>query len=384
MRKILIFFSDTGGGHRAAAEAIREAIQRRYADRYQVVLADGIVQAALPPFNLVPKLYLPTTKYSPWGWGLLFNVTNSQWGARVLTPIVQWVAGRGLTNILARENPDLVVTVHPLLTRVPARAWSRLKPAAPFVTVVTDLFDAHVMWFTAPADLLIVPTEGAREHGISWGFAPDRIRVVGLPVSLKFARTGTGPVPEPAGAPCELRQRLGLAPDLFTLLIVGGGEGMGQIAEITRAIANSGLPIQLAVIAGRNGALRKELGAETWPLPVRVEGFVTNMPEWLLASDLVVTKAGPGTIMETLAAGRPLLLSGYLPGQERGNVEFVVKTGVGVLRVTPRAIVQQLREWLAPGNTALEQMRQRAREQARPNAALEIAELLDELLVKLT
>lgn len=155
---------------------------------------------------------------------------------------------------------------------------------------------------------------------------------------------------------------------------------MGRIEDITRAVAASGLPIQLAVIAGRNAPLRKKLEKENWAIPVRVKGFVTNMPDWMRASDLVVTKAGPGTIMETLAVGRPLLISGYLPGQEMGNVEFVEQTGVGVFRETPRKIVEQVRAWVRPSDCSLRWMRERARAVARPRAADEIAELLDDLL----
>jgi 1,2-diacylglycerol 3-beta-galactosyltransferase len=176
-----------------------------------------------------------------------------------------------------------------------------------------------------------------------------------------------------------LRARLGLAPDVFTLLLVGGGEGMGPLRAIARALDGAQLPIQLAIIAGRNDTLRAQLQKETWHVPVNVQGFVTNMPDWLRASDVVITKAGPGTIMETLAAGKPILLSGNLPGQEEGNVVFVEKMQVGVLRTTPEAIVAQVRAWLAPDNPALAEMQANARRVARPEAALEIVTLVDAL-----
>ncbi len=380
MRKILILFSDTGGGHRAAAEAIRDAVKSRYGDCYEVVLEDGIVNAAVPPFNLIPKLYLPVTTYSPWGWGFLFHSTNSRWGRTAIGFLAWLLASRGLSRIIREVNPDLVLTVHPLLTRVPRNIWKKLKPCAPFITVVTDLFDAHATWFSTRPDLTIVPTEGAKQRAIRWGLPSDGIRVVGLPVSLKFASARQPAVNGDREALAALRTRLGLRPDLFTILIVGGGEGMGRIEETARVLAGAGLPIQLAVIAGRNQKLRQRLEALSWPIPVRVTGFVTNMPDWMRASDLVVTKAGPGTIMETLAAGRPLLLSGYLPGQEEGNVTFVEQAGVGVYRRTPQAVAEQVREWLSPGNHALAEMKARARAEARPDAALEVAALLDELI----
>jgi 1,2-diacylglycerol 3-beta-galactosyltransferase len=140
------------------------------------------------------------------------------------------------------------------------------------------------------------------------------------------------------------------------------------------------LKVQLVVIAGRNETLLKQLRKLSWHVPALIQGFVTNMPDWMRASDLVVTKAGPGTIMETLAAGKPMLLSGYLRGQEEGNVQFVQEMGVGVLRKNPQAIVRQLRAWLDGARDELEDMRERARRAARPNAAIDIVREIARLI----
>jgi 1,2-diacylglycerol 3-beta-galactosyltransferase len=104
------------------------------------------------------------------------------------------------------------------------------------------------------------------------------------------------------------------------------------------------------------------------------------MPDWMSASDLIITKAGPGTIMESLACGLPILLSGFLPGQEEGNVTFVEESGVGELVEEPQEIVSKLKKWLAPKDTTLAQRRARAHQLARPRAALEIAAALDQVV----
>lgn len=155
---------------------------------------------------------------------------------------------------------------------------------------------------------------------------------------------------------------------------------MGPLRAIARALDRALLPIQLAVIAGRNETLFKQLRKLSWHVPANVQGFVTNMPDWMRASDLVITKAGPGTIMETLAAGKPMILSSYLRGQEGGNVQFVQEAGVGVLRANPQAIVRQLRAWLNGGHEQLDEMRERAMRAARPNAAIDIAREIAGLL----
>ena len=116
-----------------------------------------------------------------------------------------------------------------------------------------------------------------------------------------------------------------------------------------------------------------------------VETPMASLPEPLspspaAAADVLVTKAGPGTIMEGLACGLPILLSGFLPGQETGNVTFVEQSGVGVLCEKPADIARTLGEWLSPGNDTITRFSARARELARPGAALDIASILDDIL----
>ena len=80
-----------------------------------------------------------------------------------------------------------------------------------------------------------------------------------------------------------------------------------------------------------------------------VLGFVDNMADWMRAADVVVTKAGPGTIIEALCSGLPLLLTWYIPGQERGNLEWLVDIGAGRYVPGLRELVDTIAELSAPG-----------------------------------
>lgn len=364
--------SDTGGGHRSAAEAITTALARAFPARYTVTLVDVFKRAARFPLNYAPETYLPFTTYLEWLWGVGFRVLNHRRITRLITPYLRWSIARGLRALLREHQPDLVVSTHPIFVSLGYRALRDLGARAPFITVVTDLFDAHCFWFDPAVDLCIVPTEGAYRVARRFGMPAAKLRVIGQPVSLAFADARL--------TPRDARSKLGLDPARTTILLVGGGEGMGPLFDIARAIERERLPIQLVVIAGRNQALRARLRAATWQTPIHIEGFVTNMPEWMRAADLIITKAGPGTISEALVCGLPILLSGFLPGQEAGNVTFVEQSGVGVLRQNPTALAHTLREWLTPGNPTLAQLAARAREHARPYAALDIAKVLDATL----
>jgi 1,2-diacylglycerol 3-beta-galactosyltransferase len=364
--------SDTGGGHRSAAEAISAALAQEYPDRYAVTLVDVFKRAALFPLNYAPETYLPLTTYLEWLWGSGFRISNNRLATRVAAPYLRLCITRGLRAILREHNPALVVSTHPIFVALARRALRDIGSRAPFITIVTDLFDAHGFWFDPAVDLCVVPTEGARNVARRFGLSEEKLRVVGEPVSLKFI--------DNALTRTEARQKLGLDPDRTTILLVGGGEGMGPLYRIARALDRERLPIQLIIIAGRNKSLYEKLRATAWQIPVRVEGFVTNMPEWMRAANLVITKAGPGTISEAIACGLPILLSGFLPGQETGNVTFVEQNGVGVLRKNPDDIARTLRDWLTPGNDTLARMGTRAQELARPRAALDIAKILDDFL----
>ena len=131
----------------------------------------------------------------------------------------------------------------------------------------------------------------------------------------------------------------------------------------------------LVIITGRNEKLRERLSARSWPMPTFIDGFVREMPDYMAAADILVTKAGPGTISEALNAGLPLILYSRLPGQEEGNVTYVVEEAAGVWAPHPDLIVSVLQNWI-------EHPEQRAkavaacRRLARPNAARQIARTL--------
>ncbi len=370
-RRVLFLMSDTGGGHRSAAEAICAALAREFPDHYDATLVDVFKRAAKFPLNHAPDLYLPLTQRAEFLWGTGFQLLNHRGTDRLAQISLRLNLMRGVQRILREPIPDLVVSVHPVFNELPRRVLRAYAPRVPFVTVVTDLFDAHRMWFDPGVDLCIVPTDGARRVAQRCGMPADKVRVIGQPISLKFLGDQR--------TQAEHRAELGLA-ERTTILLVGGGEGMGKLLDIARALDRARLPIQLVIIAGRNKALADQLRALTWHLPAHIQGFVTNMPDWMRAADLIITKAGPGTIMEALACGLPILLSGFLPGQENGNVTFVEQGGVGALRKNPDDIARLVGEWLTPGNDTLARFAARARELARPHAALDIAHALHQVL----
>lgn len=363
---ILFLFSDTGGGHRSAAEAISEALELEYGEQIAVKMVDIFKEYAPPPFNRVPVWY-PSMVRVPQAWGLGYRLSDGRHRARFITSTF-WPYVRQAARKLVKQHPsDLIVSVHPLATAPVLRALGIHRP--PFITVVTDLVTTHALWYHRRTDMCIVPTEAAGIRALKCGLKPEQVKVVGLPVAERFCR--------PTGDRAALRERLGWPTDLPVIMLTGGGDGMGPLKRTALSIASSGLEAALVIVAGRNQGLKTSLEAQRWSAPTFVYGFVREMPEFMRAADILVTKAGPGTISEALNAGLPMVLYSRLPGQEDGNVEFVVSEGVGVWAPNPILIVSALKDWIEhPENRRA--AAEACRRLARPEAARQIAHILAE------
>jgi len=371
-KKLLILMSDTGGGHRSAAEAIAEATGCLYGDTVHTTITDALAHHTPFPWNHVGHLYAPVVTHAVWLWRLLWWLTDSPQRTRWLfTALHPWV-GPKLRQLFLATQPDAVVSVHPAFNHLGLWTLRRMGRRTPFATVVTDLVRAHPLWLCPQVDLCLTATEEARQDAIRAGLPPDKTRVVGLPVSLSFAQRLPGKQ--------SARARLGLRPDLPTLLLMGGGEGVGRLYKVARAIAEARLPVQMVVVTGRNEKLRRRLHSVTWETPTHITGFVANVPEWMAAADVLLTKAGPGVLSEAFIAGLPLVLSSAIPGQEAPNVDYVVAQGAGIAETDPMRIAGWLAQRLRPGDETLARLAAAARSLARPDAALQVARQIAVLL----
>lgn len=234
------------------------------------------------------------------------------------------------------------------------------------MTVVTDLVDVHRGWTSQRADLIVVPTEQVRRAVLQRGMRSDRVRLFGLPVDLRFR-------PPWPGERATLQRRLGLEAGRPTVLVAGGGEGSGGLKDQVLALSRESHPWQVIAVCGRNERVRTQLLATRLQTPTLILGFVEDMPELMRASDVAAGKAGPGAIAEALATGVPLVLTSYLPGQERGNVGFVVDSGAGLYAPGPGRLLGAIFTLLGGDGTTYREMAARARELAQPRAALDAA-----------
>ena len=365
---IVFYFSDTGGGHRSAAEAIIEAVHIQYKEQVTTEMVDFFKDYAPPPFNRVGDMY-PYMVKAPRLWGASFHATDGRAQARVITSTM-WPLARQAAKALVRSHPaDLIVTVHPFANSFALKALGNNRP--PFINVVTDMVTTHALWYDKRADLILVPTETARQRALKYNMPDEKVRVVGLPVADRYC--------QPMKRKSTLRKKLGWTLDKPIVLLVGGGEGMGPLGKTAREIDASGLDLGLVVVCGRNQKLKASLEAEKWENPVRIYGFTRDMPDFMRASDFIVTKAGPGTVAEALNAELPIILYSKLPGQEDGNVTFVQEEGAGVWAPKPQDVVRALTRWISrPAER--QKVIENCRRAGRPEAARTIAGIIGETL----
>jgi 1,2-diacylglycerol 3-beta-galactosyltransferase len=203
----------------------------------------------------------------------------------------------------------------------------------PIVTVITDLGKVHESWLMPDADAVVVPAREVYERALSRGISPSRLRLLGQPIHPRFD--------DVTGTKEELRTALGLPKDRLVVMLMAGGEGGGKLLPTTLTLAKARLPIHLLVVCGRNEPLRTKLEeiSRSLPTPMTVLGFTDKIPEYFRAVDLLVTKAGPGSLAEANAAQLPVIVYDYVPGQERGNVEFVRHNGLGAVALHSAAEV---------------------------------------------
>jgi 1,2-diacylglycerol 3-beta-galactosyltransferase len=367
-KRILLLFSDTGGGHRSGAEAVAQALRARYGARVQVTLVDALIASQRWPFHRFPAWYPHMLRARSIPWKLGYRLTDRAGVVSALTRAAYPYVRPAARRLLQRHPADVIVSFHALLNGILARAMSESPAPVVTATVVLDFLTAHALWFARGLDRYFLPYADLHARADTHGLPPERLRAVGMPVRQEVIHAR-------ALSPAEARARLGLSPAQPLLLVAGGGEGMGPMLRVVAALLRRRPNAQIVALAGRNQALRARLeGLDAGPA-LRVEGFTRQMPLWLRAADVLVTKAGPNTLAEAFVMGLPTVLYTAIPGQEEGNVRLVLSHGAGVWAPHPDRAADAAVALL--DDASLRQaMGQRAQMLASPEAAARIADEL--------
>jgi 1,2-diacylglycerol 3-beta-galactosyltransferase len=504
--KVLFLSSDTGGGHRASSEALGKQFQILFPGTTYDLL-DVVDKNGVPPYSSLVRNYDHLSGH-PLLWKLIYSVGNSRAIEILADAHLKLMCERGVRESIQSYNPDVVVSVHPLMTIVPVLSCSKISQATgkhlPIFTVVTDLGAAPSYWFTNGVEKMFVGSEAIKELAKSRGKVPEeKLVLAGLPIRYDFSvqSENMGDRWSAAGKAYQrtIREELKLPhTDRKTILLMGGGGGVGSISNIADAVyvelVSQGIDALMLVVCGRNEKLREKLEERDWnalvqrwqaakdragnvsstlmslsdacgtaataagcdgvftskirrmlvnkspgnaiqfPLPggddtevkdekkaemedasLQIEnsivepvssvdnsvalveslegkagnvtvvglGFVTQMAEYMVAADILVSKAGPGTISEAAALSLPILLTSFLPGQEEGNVDYVINAGFGAYchDSDPIGIAEEICLWLKDEDK-LVKLSTAAKSMGAPYAARDIAKSIGESTLK--
>ncbi len=363
--RILIATCTAGAGHNAAAAALDEA-WRAFRP------ADAVDRVDLSKFfsplhkKIYSDGYVQFVERAPELWGMFFNKTDN---AKFVQRMNKWARAipspsrKKFEAHLKAFKPDVVLCSHFLPHELLGMLRKKEKTPQPFVcTVVTD-FEAHALWMDPCVDLYCVAADETKARLVARGIAAESITVTGIPVSAKFSSK-----PDVKA----VRKNYGLRDDLPLLLVLGGGFGMGPVAEIMSVLNNAPGQFQTLVVAGRNEKLRSKLATQDHKHPTHVLGFSSNMHELMAAADLIITKPGGLTTSEALAMGKPLFILNPIPGQEAANSDFLLERGAAAKANRVEDLPFRIGQLI--GAKKLSEMAKAAKALGRPQAAQAICE----------
>ena len=365
-KKVLILTADAGFGHRAAANAVAEALGERYGADCAVTIVNPLHERrAARVLRLAQDDYDRMIRQSPELYRLGYEASDSAFPVSIAEQALVAMMYVNMRALVAAHQPDAIVSTYPLYQAPLAALFALSGRYTPLLVVVTDLVSVHGLWFNSDVDRCLVPTQAVLEKALESGLAADCVEITGLPVSPALARE----VDKAA-----LRSRLGWSPDR-TVALLAGSRRVTRLEPTEDMLDHCGWPLELALVSGGDTELEQRWSARVWHQPAHIYGYVDDMPSLMLAADLIVCKAGGLIVSEALAAGLPLLMVEAIPGQEEGNATHVTEGGAGVLAVDPLEALATVCHWLENGAAGLAERAARARALGRPQAAYRVAEL---------
>lgn len=372
--RIAILHATAGSGHKSAALAIAHALGAQ-APGATVREVDTLIFASRFYRTTYSQGYTAMASRAPRLWGALYQLWAQQPVNRSAGPArlaFDRLSLLRLVRVVEREAPDAIVCTHflPIEALAPRRGAGRLR--APLYCVITD-FTAHPLWAYPHVDRYFVASDqvAAELHG--HGVPRERIEVTGIPVDPRFAQMH---------GQSEARAHFNLDPRKPVVLVMGGGSGVGPMAELAQKLGNLALQPQVVVICGTNARLLQQVRAleASTNGRVRAMGFTLEVDQLLEAADVVVSKAGGLTCSEALIKHTPLVVFRPTPGQEVANADYLEAGGAAVHAGSVDEVASTVSGWLADP-AQREKVRECAGRLARPTAAADIARRVLEALV---
>jgi len=342
LKRVLILSVSIGEGHMRAAMAIKEEILKR--DPYTEVNILDTFRSTNPIWDkMVSNTYMEILKITPAFYGYLYRLAEKEsilhgTAREEFNRVLNVVTAPRLNQLLNVYSPQVIICTHPF----PIGVLNRLKERGEFtgllVGILTD-FTVHPFWVFPKVDLYSVAAEEIKMTFKDYNFNMDSVHACGIPINSCFLDSIDK---------SETKSKLSLKRKLKTILVMGGGLGMGPISDIVKVLGESSIPCQVVVVTGYNETLRAKLEriVPSFNNPVKVLGFADNVHELMSIADLMIGKAGGLTCAEALAKGLPIFIVDPIPGQEVRNAEFLCRAGAAVQAGNIKDLANKVEEYL--------------------------------------
>ena len=331
---ILILTSAFGEGHNAAARNLALALGEQDPER-EVVIRDLFAEAYGPVYKIAQKGYFFFINHFPKLWGSFYKFLDKDKEAPGRVAVYKR-ASRLLRKTVVDMEPAVIVSTYPGYNHLLDHLHGSMKRPFRTVTIVTDSISINSLWYSGHSDLLLVPNDATAAVIEKAGIPREILKVTGFPVPPIFE---------------ELRgQRMSPGPSCPPKVLYLVNPGQKNALKILQQLG-SVEGIELSAACGRDEELRTSLQkiANSFDRPIKIEGWLQDLPERIASNHLVIAKAGGATVQECLAAATPLVMSQVIPGQEEGNAELLSKADCGCTAITPQAVGAAVRHAFSHG-----------------------------------
>jgi processive 1,2-diacylglycerol beta-glucosyltransferase len=322
--KVLLVHGSHTGGHRSAAESVKAVldsmpnVEARVVNTLDYSGGESVKNAQVAATDFVMSRMAPVR-----GWFFRRSFEGNPvvyWLGNTAMKLKSW-ACRSFLNEIKKEKPDIILSCHSPMNSLLSYWKGKGEIDAPVHSAVTD-FRVHRMWAQENIDHYYVACEGAKKELASFGVDEEKIEVSGIPIKPDFAAPRRM-------SKAEARRKLGLDPDLPTVLMMGGSLGLGRFTETAKALSALGWKAQLVCITGKNEAKRRELEElkSSLSIPMKALGYVDKVSDWMDACDVIVSKPGGLTTSEIFAKKIPMIMMDPTPGLEEMLIPTIEKTG---------------------------------------------------------
>jgi processive 1,2-diacylglycerol beta-glucosyltransferase len=363
-RSILIISSNfTGHGHKSITESLCEKFHEN----------DDVIVHVIDGFSLggnallkIGKSYGPITRSSENLWELIWDMSSIR--PSLINEFIELLVKENFIKLLQEVKPDLILSVHPNFNGSIINILEEYGIKIPFVTLIADLVSIYPLWAEPRADYIISPTEEGKESCIDFGVSEEKLKVLGFPVRSRFYKA----IEE------ENEYNNYKADRPLECLIMSGGEGVGNMRKIAEILLDNFNCI-VKIVAGRNTKLRKRLEevlVGKYGDKVKIYGFMENIQDLMLTSDIAFTRGSPNVMMEAISCNLPLVITGALPGQEEGNPKFAEDHKLGVVCTDVKNIKNTISSLLENNAEQRNEIKVSKREYNNPNVAKDIVDFI--------